>query len=90
MSMYKLTWETNIWTIIECCAEKENIDWYFADHNDTMIILDDIRWSSSMINAWKEITSSIDYHVSIDLFRMGIILPRKQQIKQHFVLKLQS
>ncbi len=36
--MYKLTWETNIWTIIECCAEKENIDWYFADHNDTILL----------------------------------------------------
>ena len=38
MSIYKLTWETNVWTIIECCAEKDNIQWYFADHNDTMIL----------------------------------------------------
>ena len=37
MPMYRLTWETNVWTIIENCAEKDNIGWYFADHNDTMI-----------------------------------------------------
>ena len=37
-SMYKLTWETNVWTLIEFCAEKDNIAWYFADHNDTMIL----------------------------------------------------
>lgn len=42
MPQYKLTWETNVWTIIECCAEKDNIHWYFADHNDTMIMNIDI------------------------------------------------
>lgn len=41
--MYKLTWETNIWTVIEACAERDHIDWYFADHNDTMVLhIDDI------------------------------------------------
>jgi len=35
---YKLTWETNVWVVIESCAEKENIDWYFADHNDTIVL----------------------------------------------------
>jgi hypothetical protein len=37
MPIYKLTWETNIWSVIEACAEKDNINWYYADHNDTMI-----------------------------------------------------
>jgi hypothetical protein len=36
LPQYKLTWETNVWTIIEACAEKDNMDWYFADHNDTI------------------------------------------------------
>lgn len=35
---YKLTWETNVWNIIEACAEKDQIQWYLADHNDTMIM----------------------------------------------------
>ena len=38
MPQYKLTWETNIWTVIEMCAEKENMVWYNADHNDSMIL----------------------------------------------------
>jgi len=38
MEMYKLTWETNVWSVIESCAERDNIGWYFADHNDTMIL----------------------------------------------------
>ena len=37
-SYYKLTWETNIWTIVEFCAERDNIEWYFADHNDSIIL----------------------------------------------------
>jgi predicted O-methyltransferase YrrM len=57
-------------------------------HNETIILLDDIRWSESMINAWREIYSSSAYHVSMDLFRMGIIVPRNQQTKQHFTIKL--
>ena len=37
LPMYKLTWETNVWTVIEMCAERENMVWYFADHNDTIV-----------------------------------------------------
>ena len=38
MHIYNLSWETNVWSVIESCAEKDNIDWYFADHNDTMVM----------------------------------------------------
>lgn len=57
-------------------------------HNDTIFVLDDIRWSDSMLDAWNRIISSSDFHVTIDLFRMGIVIPRKQQRKEHFTLKL--
>ncbi len=56
-------------------------------HNDTLIILDDIRWSSSMLGSWKTIINDPFYHVSIDLFRMGIITPRSQQTKEHFTIR---
>jgi len=57
-------------------------------HNDTLFILDDIRWSNSMFEAWKELCASQDYHVTMDLFRMGIILKRSQQVKEHFVVSI--
>jgi len=38
MPIYKLSWETNVWSVIEYCAERENILWYQADHNDSMIM----------------------------------------------------
>jgi predicted O-methyltransferase YrrM len=56
-------------------------------HNETIFILDDIRWSNDMFEAWNSLKNSDKYNVSIDLFRMGILIPRKQQVKEHFVLR---
>lgn len=56
-------------------------------HNNTIFILDDIRWSDSMFEAWNEIQSDSRYHVTIDLFRMGMILRRPEQEKEHFVIR---
>ena len=57
-------------------------------HEQTIIILDDIRWSNSMYDAWKKIMNNPKYHLSIDLFRMGIISLRPGQEKEHFTIKL--
>ena len=38
MDFYKLTWETNVWSTIEFCAEHKNIVWYFADHDDSIVL----------------------------------------------------
>jgi len=38
LPQYKLTWETNVWYIVEYCASKNIIDWYFADHNDSIVL----------------------------------------------------
>jgi predicted O-methyltransferase YrrM len=58
-------------------------------HNETLFILDDIRWSQSMLSAWNEIKNSQDYCVTVDLFRMGIISPRiGVQEKEHFTIRL--
>jgi hypothetical protein len=34
---YNICWETNIWCIIKIFAMGDNITWYFADKNDTLI-----------------------------------------------------
>ncbi|XOV68227.1 MAG: O-methyltransferase [Fluviicola sp.] len=57
-------------------------------HDDTFFILDDIRWSASMKSAWEELKRDERFHVTIDLFRMGIVLLRPQQEKEHFAIKL--
>jgi hypothetical protein len=35
---YKLTWEVNIWYIIEMCTGRKNILWYHAGHEDTIVL----------------------------------------------------
>jgi hypothetical protein len=38
LKQYKLTWETNVWNIIETCAMRNYINWYFADHDDSILL----------------------------------------------------
>ncbi|UKN03136.1 class I SAM-dependent methyltransferase [Paracrocinitomix mangrovi] len=56
-------------------------------HNNTFIVFDDINWSEEMRKAWDEICVDDRINVSMEFFRMGIVLKRKEQVKQHFVLK---
>lgn len=56
-------------------------------HDETMFILDDIRWSDSMKSAWDSIVDDPRFHLSLDLFRVGIVLKREHQEKEHFVIR---
>lgn len=38
MPIYKLSWETNLWYVVEFCAAKDVIHWYQADHNDSILM----------------------------------------------------
>ena len=57
-------------------------------HDETLFIIDDIRWSESMLNAWNELRNNEKYHLSMDLFRMGILSPRTSQAKEHFTIRI--
>lgn len=57
-------------------------------HNDSLIIFDDIYWSESMTEAWNKICKNERVTVSIDTFQWGLVFFRKEQQKQHFVIRL--
>jgi len=57
-------------------------------HNHTIWILDDIRWSDDMWQAWQEISQQENFHVSMDLLRMGILVLRPEQFKEHFYIHI--
>ncbi|MFN3403135.1 MAG: O-methyltransferase [Cytophagaceae bacterium] len=57
-------------------------------NNNSVFIFDDIHWSSEMEKAWEEIKAHPSVNVSIDLFHLGIIFFRKEQVKEHFILRL--
>lgn len=56
-------------------------------HNDTLFIFDDIYWSGEMTQAWKEICEHPSVSVTIDLYYVGLVLFRKEQVKENFRLK---
>ena len=59
-------------------------------HDDTIFVLDDIRWSKDMFEAWKTIIASKDFHLTLDLFKMGIIMKKSGKEKEHFTIKLKN
>lgn len=56
-------------------------------HDETIIVLDDIRWSKDMLKAWNTFVHDSEYHLTIDLFKMGLIMKRSHQEKEHFVIR---
>lgn len=57
-------------------------------NNDSVFIFDDIHWSKGMTEAWDEIKNHPAVTVSIDTFYWGIVFFRKEQAKEHFVIRV--
>lgn len=55
--------------------------------NDSFMILEDIHCNQDTENTWNEIKNHKKVTVSIDLFYFGLVFFRKEQEKQHFVLR---
>ena len=55
---------------------------------DSIVVFDDIHWSSEMETAWKNIKNFPVVQCSIDLFFLGIVFFRKEfGEKQHFTIR---
>lgn len=63
----------------EMCMAKAN--------EESVFVFDDIHWSEEMHDAWKYISKHPSVMISIDLFFVGLVFFRKNQPKQHFVLR---
>ncbi|KAB8151863.1 class I SAM-dependent methyltransferase [Kordia sp. TARA_039_SRF] len=57
-------------------------------HNDTVFIFDDIHWSKEMTEAWEIIKNRPEVTVTIDTFFWGFVFFRKEQVKEHFIVRL--
>ncbi|MBI3501817.1 MAG: class I SAM-dependent methyltransferase [Bacteroidetes bacterium] len=56
-------------------------------HNDSVFIFDDIHWSNEMEEAWEEIKSHPKVSVTVDLFFLGLVFFRTEQVKENFTLR---
>jgi predicted O-methyltransferase YrrM len=57
-------------------------------NNDSVFVFDDIHWSDEMEEAWEEIKKHPKVTVTIDLFFLGIVFFRKEQVKENFILRV--
>ena len=57
-------------------------------HNDSVMIFDDIHWSKEMEEAWEEIKLHPEVSVTIDIFHWGLVFFRREQAKEHFVIRV--
>lgn len=56
-------------------------------HEGSVFVFDDIYWSAPMTQAWQQIKNHPAVMLTIDLFDVGLVFFRKNQPKQHFVLR---
>jgi len=56
-------------------------------HPNSILVLDDIHWSSDMEYAWKQIQGDDFYRQTIDFYRFGVVFLRREQEQQNFVLR---
>jgi len=56
-------------------------------HEGSMVVIDDIHWSAGMLHAWNVIRNSEEVSVSIDLFRMGILMFRNDIARENHILR---
>jgi hypothetical protein len=57
-------------------------------HNDTVIMIDQIHTNKSSNELWKSLCTTNDFSVSIDFFHCGLLFFRKEQVKQHFIIRI--
>ena len=55
--------------------------------NNSVWIFDDIHWSTEMDEAWEIIKNHKEVRVTIDTFQWGLVFFRKEQEKEHFVIR---
>ncbi|TDD77622.1 O-methyltransferase [Flavobacterium caseinilyticum] len=55
--------------------------------NETVWIFDDIHWSPEMEKAWEIIKKHPKVTVTIDTFQWGFVFFRREQPKEHFIIR---
>lgn len=57
-------------------------------HNDSMILLEGIHQNKHQQKNWENLIASPNITVSIDMFHCGAIFIRKEQVKEHFTIRI--
>jgi len=62
----------------------------YSIHNDTMLVATEIHESKEKNDVWNKFVERQEVTASIDFYHCGILFFRKEQIKEHFKLRLST
>ena len=69
-------------------ATLKYFEWILPKASDkTLIVFDDIYWSEGMKSAWKKIQIHPQVSVTVDLFWIGLVFFKKDQVKENFKVR---
>ena len=57
-------------------------------HNDSMLLINNIHSTKSNSNTWEVLKQNETVTVSVDMFYCGAIFFRKEQVKEHFKIRI--
>lgn len=57
-------------------------------HNDTVILIENIHKNKGATYIWKALKQDGTVTVSIDMFYCGLLFFRKEQVKEHFKIRI--
>jgi predicted O-methyltransferase YrrM len=64
------------------------VDWMLPKLSaGACLVVDDIYWSKGMTEAWQTLIVRSEFSTSIDLYRFGLLFYKRDQQKQHFILR---
>ncbi len=56
-------------------------------HNNSVVVINHIHQSKKMEDLWKKIKTQKEVTISIDLFFIGLVFFRKEQVKENFIIR---
>lgn len=57
-------------------------------HNDSMVLVDGIHDTPEAWHTWKDLIELPEITVSIDMFYCGALFIRREQVKEHFTIRI--
>ena len=56
-------------------------------HNNSIVAINNIHQSNEMEEIWRKIITQKEVTISIDLFFIGLVFFRKEQVKENFIIR---
>ncbi|NDG51457.1 MAG: hypothetical protein EBY39_00320 [Flavobacteriia bacterium] len=56
-------------------------------HNNSIVAINNIHQSNEMKEVWRKIIFQKEVTISIDLFFIGLVFFRKEQVKENFIIR---